>query len=240
MKVDLFIPCFVDQFYPETGFNMVKVLEKFNCEVHYNEQQTCCGQPAFNSGYWDEARTIGKKFLKDFSGTDHYIVAPSGSCTGYVRNYCQKLFDNTSEHNEVKKVKTHLFEFTEFLVNVLHVTDTGASLYTKATFHDGCGTLRECNVKSQPRQLLAQVKGLELQEMKECETCCGFGGTFAIKHEPISTGMAYTKVQSAIETGADCIISTDLSCLMHIDAYIQKNGLKMKTMHIADVLASGW
>ena len=240
MKVDLFIPCFVDQLFPETGFNMIKVLEKFNCEVNYNPQQTCCGQPAFNSGYWDEARSIGKKFLKDFSENDHYIVAQSGSCTGYVRNYYQKLFENSAEHNSVKKVKVHLFEFTEFLVNVLHVTDVGAVLYSKATYHDGCGTLRECNVKTQPRQLLEHVKGLELTEMKECETCCGFGGTFAVKYEPISTGMAYTKVKSAIETGADCIISTDLSCLMHIDTYIHKQGLNMKTMHIADVLASGW
>lgn len=240
MKVDLFIPCFVDQLYPETGFNMVKVLEKFNCEVSYNTQQTCCGQPSFNSGYWDEARAIGRKFLKDFSADDHFIVAPSGSCTGYVRNYYHKLFDNSAEHNDVRKVKTHLFEFTEFLVNVLHISDVGATLTGTATYHDGCGTLRECGVKTQPRQLLSHVKGLELKEMKECETCCGFGGTFAVKYEPISTGMAYTKVKSALETGADYMISTDLSCLMHIDTYIQKQGLKMKTMHIADVLASGW
>ncbi|PSK88855.1 (Fe-S)-binding protein [Taibaiella chishuiensis] len=240
MKVDLFIPCFVDQLFPETGFNMVKVLEKFNCEVQYNNQQTCCGQPAFNSGYWDEAKAIGRKFLKDFSGTDHYIVAPSGSCTGYVRNYYQKLFENSAEHNDYKKVKVQLFEFTEFLVNVLHVTDVGASLHTRATYHDGCGTLRECGVKQQPRQLLEQVKGLELTEMKECETCCGFGGAFAVKYEPISTGMAYTKVQSAVAAGAQCLISTDLSCLMHIDTYIRKHNVDLKTMHIADVLASGW
>jgi L-lactate dehydrogenase complex protein LldE len=240
MRVELFIPCFIDQLYPETGMNMVKVLEKLNCEVHYNTQQTCCGQPAYNAGYREEAKAIGKKFLRDFAPGDSYIIAPSGSCAGYVRNCYHTLFENTAEHNDAKKVKTHLFEFTEFLVNVLHVTDVGASLYTKATYHDGCGTLRECGIKQQPRQLLEHVKGLELTEMKECETCCGFGGTFAVKYEPISTGMAYTKVQSAIEAGADCIISTDMSCLMHIDTYIQKQGLKMKTMHIADVLASGW
>ncbi|MFT4060885.1 MAG: (Fe-S)-binding protein [Edaphocola sp.] len=240
MRVDLFIPCFVDQLFPETGFNMVKVLEKFNCEVHYNTQQTCCGQPAFNSGFWDEARAIGRKFLKDFGQNDHYIVAPSGSCTGYVRNYYPKLFENSSEHNAAKKVKVHLFEFTEFLTTVLHVTDVGASLHTKATYHDGCGSLRECGIKQPPRQLLENVKGLELVEMKECETCCGFGGTFAVKFEPISTGMAYTKVKSAIETGADCIVSGDLSCLLHVDSYIKHQGLNMKTMHIADVLASGW
>ncbi len=240
MKVDLFIPCFVDQLYPETGLNMVKVLTKLGCDVQYNTQQTCCGQPAFNSGYWAEAKAIGKKFLRDFSAVDHYIVAPSGSCTGYVRNYYQKLFENSVEHNAVKKVNLHLFEFTEFLVDVLHITDMGASLPIKATYHDGCGTLRECGIRDQPRQLLGQVKGLELVEMKECATCCGFGGTFAVKHEAISTGMAYTKVQSAVDSGAACIVSTDLSCLMHLDAYIRKQNVPMKTMHIADVLASGW
>ena len=240
MKVDLFIPCFVDQLYPETAFNMVKVLEKFGCEIHYNANQTCCGQPAFTSGFRDEAKAVGKKFLKDFAGADHYIVSPGGSCTGYVRNYYKELFHNSAEHNDAKKVKMHLFEFTEFLVNVLHVTDVGATLNAKATYHDGCGTLRECGVKNQPRQLLKNVNGLELVEMEEAETCCGFGGTFAINFEPIATGMAYTKVHSAIATGAEYMISTDLSCFMHLDAYIKEQGLKLKSMHIADVLASGW
>ena len=240
MKVDLFIPCFIDQLYPETAFNMVKVLEKFGCEVHYNKNQTCCGQPAFNNGYQNEAKAIGKKFLKDFSANDHYIVAPSGSCTGYVRNYFPRIFENSASHHDVRKVNTHLFEFTEFLVNVLHVTDVGATLNARATYHDGCGTLRECGIKNQPRQLLHNVNGLELIEMKECETCCGFGGTFSINYESISTGMAYTKIQSALETGAEYIISTDLSCFMHLDSYIKEQGLKIKTMHIADVLASGW
>jgi L-lactate dehydrogenase complex protein LldE len=240
MKVDLFIPCFIDQLFPETGFNMVKILEKFHCDVHYNPQQTCCGQPAFNAGFEEEARAIGKKFITDFKSTDHYIVSPSGSCTGYVRNYYPQLFENTPEHHNAKKINTHLLEFTEFLVNVLHVSDIGAHFPAKATYHDGCGSLRECHIKDAPRQLLAQVSGLELSEMKACETCCGFGGTFAVKYEPRSTGMAYTKVKSAIETGAEYIISGDASCLLHIDAYIKQEGLNLKTMHIADVLAQGW
>lgn len=240
MKVDLFIPCFIDQLYPETAFNMVKVLEKFGCEVRYNKNQTCCGQPAFNNGFVKEAKSLGKKYLKDFSATDHYIVVPSGSCTGYIRNYYPKIFENSAAHNDVKKVGMHLFEFTEFLVNVLHITDVGATLNARATYHDGCGTLRECGIKNQPRQLLHNVNGLELIEMKECETCCGFGGTFAIKYEGISTGMAQTKMQSALETGAEYIISTDSSCFMHLDSYIKEQGLKIKTIHIADVLASGW
>jgi len=240
MTVDLFIPCFVDQLYPETAFNMVKILEHAGCTVHYNPQQTCCGQPAFNSGFQQEARSIGKKFLKDFTEGNHYIVAPSGSCTGYVRNYYPQLFENSSEINTCKQIGKRLYEFTEFLSDILHITDMGAAFSAKATYHDGCGSLRECGIKDAPRRLLAEVRGLELVEMKECETCCGFGGTFAVKYETISTGMAETKVQSALETGAEYIISADLSCLMHIESYIRQQNQPLKTIHIADVLAAGW
>lgn len=239
MNVQLFIPCFVDQIYPETGFNMVKVLEKAGCTVDYNPNQTCCGQPAFNAGYWDEAKAVGQKFLKDFHTYD-YIVAPSASCTGFVRNYYGKLFDNSASHNDMKLLQKNLFEFTEFLVKVLHVEDVGASLEGVATYHDSCSGLREINIKSEPRKLLEHVKGLEIHEMEDTETCCGFGGTFAVKYEPISTGMADQKLANAMATDADYLISTDLSCLMHLDGYIKKRGLKIKPMHIADVLASGW
>jgi L-lactate dehydrogenase complex protein LldE len=238
-NVQLFIPCFVDQLYPETGMNMVKVLEKLGCKVSYNTKQTCCGQPGFNAGYWDEARAVAKKFLHDFEG-DGYIVAPSGSCTGYVRNYYDKMLENSAEHLLSGNVRKRMYEFTEFLTDVLKVTDLGATLNGKATYHDACGALRECGIKQGPRQLLENVKGLEMVEMKECETCCGFGGTFAVKFEPISIGMAQTKVQSAVDTGAQYMISTDVSCMMHIQGYIDKQGIPMKTMHIADVLASGW
>lgn len=238
-NVQLFIPCFVDQLYPETGMNMVKVLEKLGCTVSYNTKQTCCGQPGFNAGYWDEARAVGKKFLHDFEG-DGYIVAPSGSCTGYVRNYYDKLLENSAEHLLSGNVRKRMYEFTEFLTDVLKVKDLGATLNGKATYHDACGALRECGIKQGPRQLLENVKGLEMVEMKEAETCCGFGGTFAVKFEPISVGMAQTKVKSAMDTGAQYMISTDVSCMMHIQGYIDKHGIPMKTMHIADVLASGW
>lgn len=218
---------------------MVKVLEKLGCTVHYNPKQTCCGQPAFNAGYWDDAKAVAKKFLNDFNG-DGYIVGPSGSCTGYVRNYYDKMLENSSDHLRSEAVRGKMFEFTEFLTNVLKVDDIGASFSGKATYHDACGALRECGIKQGPRQLLEKVKGLELVEMKECETCCGFGGTFAVKFEPISIGMAQTKVQSAIDTGAQYMISTDVSCMMHVQGYIDKNKLPMQTVHIADVLASGW
>lgn len=237
MTVQLFIPCFVDQLFPQTAFNMVKVLEKVGVEVKYNEEQTCCGQPAFNAGFRDESRDVCSKFLKDFPGSE-YVVAPSASCVGFVRNYYGTLFDNSSVHNEVRDLGKRIFEFSSFLVNVLGISDLGATLHGKATYHDSCAGLRECRIKEEPRKLLSQVNGLELLEMNDVETCCGFGGSFAVKFESISTAMADQKVNNALQTGADYIISTDLSCLMHLDGYIRHKGLPLRTMHIADVLAS--
>jgi L-lactate dehydrogenase complex protein LldE len=239
MNVQIFIPCFVDQLYPDTAFNMIKVLEKAGCTVSYNTSQTCCGQPAFNAGFWDESKSVCSKFLKDFSGTD-YIVSPSASCSGFVRNYYGKLFENSSLHHEVTDVGNRLFEFSEFMVKVLKIDNVGAVLKGKATYHDSCAGLRECKIKTEPRKLLSNVKGLEITEMNDVETCCGFGGTFAVKFEPISIGMAEQKVDNALATNADYIISTDLSCLMHIQGYITHKGYSIKTMHLADVLASGW
>lgn len=239
MNVQLFIPCFVDQLYPDTAFNMIKVLEKAGCTVSYNPNQTCCGQPAFNAGFWDESKSVCSKFIKDFNGTDP-VVAPSASCVGFVRNYYGKLFENSSLHNEVKDLGARTYEFTDFLVNVLKVENFGASLPGKATYHDSCAGLRECKIKQEPRKLLSNVKGLTLTEMNDVETCCGFGGTFAVKYEAISIGMGEQKVENAVATGAEYIISTDLSCLMHLQGYINHKGINVKTMHIADVLASGW
>lgn len=216
---------------------MVKVLEKAGVEVQYNTEQTCCGQPAFNAGFREEARDVCSKFLKDFSGHD-VVVAPSASCVGFVRNYYSTLFDNSSVHNEVKDLGKRIYEFSDFMVNVLGVEDVGASLYGKATYHDSCAGLRECRIKGEPRKLLSRVKGLELLVMNDVETCCGFGGSFAVKFESISIAMADQKVNNALATGADYIISTDLSCLMHLDGYIRHKGYSIKTMHIADVLAN--
>ncbi len=239
MKIQLFIPCFVDQLYPQTAFNMIKVLEKAGCEVEYNTNQTCCGQPGFNAGFVDEARAVAKKFIEDFDTVD-YIVAPSASCVGFVRNYYPKLFDNGASHNTVKHLAKRVYEFTEFLTEILKIEDYGAYFRAKVTYHDSCAALRECKIKESPRKLLSHVKGLDMVEMQDNETCCGFGGTFAVKFEAISIGMADQKIQHALATGADYIISTDLSCLMQLDGYIKTKGIALKTMHIADVLASGW
>lgn len=239
MIVDIFIPCFVDQLYPQTGFNMVKVLERVGCDVNYNPEQTCCGQPAFNAGYWDEAKKVGEKFIKEFNN-DRYIVSPSASCVGMIKNYYPEMFHNAVLHNEYKEIAKNIHEFSSFLVNVLKVTDIGATLEGVATYHDSCAALRECKIKEEPRALLSKVNKLEIKEMKDTESCCGFGGTFSAKFEPIAVGMGSDKVKNAMETGAQYLISTDLSCLLHLDGYIKKQNLNLKTMHIADVLASGW
>ncbi len=239
MIVDIFIPCFIDQMFPQTAMNMVKVLEKQGCGVNYNPEQTCCGQPAFNGGYFDVAKEIGEKFIKEFPN-DRYIVIPSASCAGMIKNYYGDLFHNSALHNQYKQVRKNIIEFSDFLVNVLKVTDVGAQLEGIATYHDACSALREYGVKEEPRTLLRKVKGLELRELKDSETCCGFGGTFSVKFEPIAVGMAEQKMNNVDETGANYLVSTDISCLMHLDGYIKKNQKPVKIMHLADVLASGY
>ena len=241
MKVQLFIPCFVDQFYPTTAVNMVKVLRKAGCEVTYNPHQTCCGQPAFNAGYVDAARPVCAKFLQDYDPA-YYVVAPSSSCVGFFRNMYAGLFEEAD--GEMAKryaaLRPMVVEFSEFLVNVLKVTDFGAELHTHATYHDACAALRECNIKQEPRTLLANVRGLTLTESSDCEVCCGFGGTFAVKFEPVSIAMAEQKMNNAAATGAQTLISADWSCLMHLAGYATTDHRDLKFMHLADVLASGW
>ncbi len=239
MEVELFIPCFIDQLYPDTGFNLVKVLEKLDIEVFYNSKQTCCGQMAFNSGYWDEARELGEKFINDFN-TGRPIVGPSASCISMVKNHYPKLFNNSSLHNTFKAVQNNIFEISDFLVNHLNVTNLGASFPHKVTIHDSCSAKREYGLTSEVRTLLSKVKDIEIVEMKESDVCCGFGGTFAVKDEAISTSMAQRKVENALATGAEYIVGTELSCLLHIEAYIKKHNLPIKIIHIVDVLASGW
>ena len=239
MKVQLFIPCFIDQLYPQVAFNTVKILEKAGCTVAYNTQQTCCGQPAFNAGFWGESKDVCTKFVQDFDGAD-YIVSPSASCAGFIRNNYGKLFENNAFQSPAKKVSSQIFELSEFLVKILGITELGASFNGKVTFHDSCAGLRECNIKAEPRALLQQVEGLELIEMNDTETCCGFGGSFAVKYDTISVAMADQKIDNAIATDAEYIISTDMSCLMHIDGRINHNGQQIKVIHLADILASGY
>lgn len=239
MIVDLFIPCFIDQLFPETAFNTLKILKQVDVEVNYNTNQTCCGQPAFNSGFRDEAKTVSEKLISDFP-YDRYIVTPSGSCCGFMRNNMAQMFEGTEHSKQAETISERVFELSEFLIDVLGFEDLNAEFKGKAVYHHACGALRECGIKSAPLQLLNKVRGLELLELKEEETCCGFGGSFSVKFEPISVGMADAKVQNALAAGAEYIISSDASCLMHLNGYIEANNLPLKTVHLSDVLTSGW
>ena len=239
MNVHVFIPCFIDQLYPTAGFNTIKVLEKAGCIVTYNPDQTCCGQPAFNAGYWGESREVCNKFINDFSGAKH-IVVPSASCAGFIKNYYSKIYDNASNQKDTKGFQEKVYELSDFLVNILKVEDLGAQFEGVATYHDSCAALRECKIKTEPRKLLENVKGLKLIDLQDNETCCGFGGTFAVKFEAISVAMGEQKVQHIVDTKADYLISTDLSCLMHIGGVMEKMEIPVKSLHLADVLASGY
>jgi len=237
--VQIFIPCFIDQLYPNIAFAMIKVLEKVGCTVKYNINQTCCGQPAYNAGFWGESKEVCQKFVQDFSG-EHYIVVPSASCAGFIKKHYPSIFSNSSLHNEVKDLQERVVEFTDFLVNILEIEHIGATFNGTATYHHSCAALRECNIKQEPLKLLKQVAGLELVTMIDEETCCGFGGTFAVKFEPISIAMGDQKVNNAAATKASCIISTDVSCLMHIDGIAKNKQTAIETIHIAEILASGY
>ncbi len=239
MNVDVFIPCFIDQFYPETAFNFIKVLEKVGCKVSYNPDQTCCGQPSFNSGYWKETKTLAVKFIDDFEKAD-VIVAPSASCTGFIKNYYSKIFaEDQVLLGKTNELTPRIFEFSDFLVNQLKKVKLNSLFNHRVTFHDSCAGLREYGIKTEPRILLQNVQGLDLVEMEKLETCCGFGGTFSAKFHSISTAMTEQKVEHAMKTGAEYIVSTEASCLMNIEAYIKKQKLPIKTIHLVDVLASG-
>ncbi len=245
ITADIFIPCFVDQLYPATAMHMVKVLERVGVTVRYNPNQTCCGQPAYNAGYLPESRAVAGKFLADFAAPvaaeTRYIVSPSASCVGMVRNSYTDLFAGTAQQSACRAVQGRTYELTEFLVDVLGIgAIPGARLAGKYTYHDSCSALRECGIRAAPRQLLDGVAGLERIELAESTTCCGFGGTFAVKFEAISVAMAQQKVEHALDTGADFIVSTDVSCLMHLESYIKKEKLPLRCLHVADVLASGW
>lgn len=238
MKVELFVPCLIDQFYPEVAVNTMKVLRRAGVEVDYNPEQTCCGRFAYNAGYVEEAQVLGDKFLDDFS-CDVPAVAPSAACVHYIKKYYPKLFFNTSNHLNFKKLVGNIFELTEFLVNQLHFDDFGAVFPHKVTFHDSCSALR-MGLGKEARRLLSKVKGLELIEMKQPELCCGADFSLQMEHEPVAVGMASHKVRNALNTGAEYIVSTDMKCLMHQYSYIEQENLPIKVIHIADVLASGW
>lgn len=235
MKTHIFVPCFIDQLFPQTAVNMVTVLKQMGCDVAYNSNQTCCGQPALNAGYWNEAYDVAQKFIADFAQQEQ-VVCPSASCVGFIKAHYSKLLGEDVDSTALEQLEAALYEFSDFLVKHGDLEALNPTLEGRAVYHDSCSALRECNIKMAPRTLLAKVNGLELIEHPNAEVCCGFGGTFATKFEPISVAMAEKKVEEALELEVDYIISTDLSCLMHLNGYIEKKQLPLKTLHIADVL----
>ncbi len=236
MRISLLIPCFVDLYFPRVGVSVVELLERLGHTVDYPERFTCCGQPAFNSGCHRDARRIAEKCLDLYEDAEA-VVVPSGSCAAMVKTFYPDLFDGLRDRQRAERLAAKVWEFSEFLVDRLGVTDLGASFEGRATFHDGCHGLRELGIKSQPRQLLEKVRGLELIEMDECETCCGFGGTFSVKFPQVSSAMAQVKADSIRRSGATAIISNDPSCLMHLNGYMQKQGYVGRCLHLAEVLA---
>ena len=234
MTVTLFIPCFIDALFPRAGISMVEILERLGHTVVCPNEIACCGQPPFNSGYWDEARTIAAPVLEKLKDAEAVVIG-SGSCGAMVKKFYPELFKDTPHAELAKQVAARTWEFSDFLVNKLGVTDLGAKFPHKVTFHDGCHGLRELGIKTAPRALLGNVGGLEFVEMKE-ESCCGFGGTFSAKFPMISTAMGEVKCAAATETGADFIISNDSSCLMHIQGLLSRQGSPLKTIHLAEVL----
>jgi len=235
MTVTLFIPCFIDALFPRAGISMVEILERLGHRVVCPEEIACCGQPPFNSGYWDEARPVAAKVLQQLASAEAVVIG-SGSCGAMVKKFYPELFAGRPEEALAKQVASRTWEFSDFLATKLGVTDLGATFPHKVTFHDGCHGLRELGIKTSPRALMAKVKGLELVEMSEAETCCGFGGTFAAKFPMISTAMGDVKCASAIETGAEYIVSNDSSCLMHLQGLLTRQGKPLKTIHLAEVL----
>ena len=238
MRVGLFVTCLVDVMRPEIGMSAVKLLEAAGCTVEVPMQQTCCGQPAFNSGDTDAARQLARKLLAEFERFD-YVVTPSGSCGGMVRHHYPTLFrDEPDIRNRFEALASRTWELTDFLVNVLKLDSVPGTFEGSVTYHDSCSGLRELNVKAQPRALLAKLPGVTLVEMNEAETCCGFGGTFSLKFGEVSTQLADNKCGHACATGADAIVGGDLGCLLNIEGRLRRRGdLKTQVLHIAEVLA---
>ncbi len=237
-RVSLFVTCIVDQVFPKVGLAMADVLERVGYKLDFPPAQTCCGQPAFNSGYRQDAREVARQFFDVFRDSE-YIVVPSGSCTAMISHHYEDLFENDpGMRQRAREIGSRVYEFSRFLTDVAKVEDVGANYDAKVTYHDSCHALRELKIKDGPRRLLANVKGLTLLEMEAAQECCGFGGTFSVKFPEVSGAMARTKMDSIVKTGASTVVSIDSSCLMQLEGVIRRAGLPIRTMHLAEILAS--
>ncbi|WP_374623752.1 (Fe-S)-binding protein [Pandoraea sp.] len=238
MRVGLFVTCLIDMMRPEIGFSTLKLLETAGCEVVIPASQTCCGQPGYNSGERAIARDLAQKFLDEFESFD-YVVVPSGSCGGMVKAHYGDLFaDDPELMGRYERLRPRVFELTDFLVNVLHIETVPGDYNGEVTYHDACSGLRELGVKAQPRALLARMPGVKLTEMKDCQACCGFGGTFALKYGDISTAIVDEKCANIAASGAPAVVLGDLGCMLNIEGRLRRTGdTKTRVLHIAQVLA---
>jgi L-lactate dehydrogenase complex protein LldE len=228
-----------DQLYPEVGESVVRLLTDFGCEVDFPELQTCCGQPAFNSGYQDEAREVARSMIRAFEHSD-YVVTPSGSCAGMVHHYYPYLFRDEPEWAaKAEALVQKTYEFSQFFVNVLGVTDLNATFPHKVTYHPSCHAMRLLGVRTEPEALLKQVKDIEFVELPRKEDCCGFGGTFSVKMSEMSGAMVCEKAANVAETGAEVLVSTDMGCLANIGGRLHKEGRPVRIMHLAQLLDEG-
>ena len=234
--VALFVPCFVDQLQPQVAMDTAKVLRRVGYEVVFPEDQTCCGQPGFNTGQWDAARPCAERFVRVFRSYQA-IVCPSGSCTSMVRTHYPELLNGSAVHAEAISVGSRTFELTEFLVRVAGDSDTGAECPHSVTYHPSCHATRELGIYNEPLMLLSKVRGLELRLMNDAKECCGFGGMFATKFGMISAAMADTKISNVEATGAEYVTAVDPSCLMHLDGVLRFQHRSPKAIHIASILA---
>ncbi len=236
-RVHLFVTCLGDQFFPEVGENVAKILGRLGADVVFNAEQTCCGQPAFNTGYRDEARGVAARMLGLFDDCD-YVVAPSGSCSTMVRVFYPELFaGEPARLAQAEKLRNKLYEFSEFLLKVLKVEDVGAFFPHRVTYHDSCHLLRELGVSEEPRKLIRAVRGIDFIEMPDYKLCCGFGGTFSVKFPEVSVAMGEEKIRAALDAGAEYLVANDSGCLMHLAGLIHRRKLPLKTMHLAQLLA---
>lgn len=239
MRVALFITCVNDVFFPRAGMSMVRILEHLGVRVTFPEAQTCCGQPQWNSGYAEEARALARHFLDVFSGFD-YIVSPSGSCPAMIRHYYPEIFrTDPVRRARAQELAARTYEFTQFLVDVLGVEDIGARYPARATYHASCHMTRLLGVVEPPLRLLRSVRELELVPLERPEVCCGFGGTFAVKSPEISVAMADEKLDDARSTGAEILVGSDPSCLLHLAGRSRRRGLPLRILHVAELLAEG-
>ncbi|HEY8345920.1 MAG TPA: (Fe-S)-binding protein [Symbiobacteriaceae bacterium] len=239
MKVALFITCLADHFYPAIGEAVVRLLRRHGVSVEFPPGQTCCGQPFWNMGHMDEARECARQFIRTFSQSE-WIVTPSGSCAGHVRYFLPQMFPAGSPLcREASAIASRTFEFSQFMVNVLGVTDVGARFKARAVYHNSCHMQRELGVVEEPVAMLRQVRDLELVEAERPDLCCGFGGGFSVKMPEVSTAMADEKLRYLTATGADVLVSCDAGCLMHLGGRMEKLGIAMRPMHLAELLWEG-